>query len=153
MFRKLMIGAVSALTLSAVALAQQGGSPQEARAMLDKAIAAVKADQAVAIAMFLKGEGGFLDRDLYPFCFRIADGKVLASPKAVPAGTDIRSLKDASGKAYGPAIYAAAQKPEGEITEVPSYQFPKPGTLTPTFEKVSFVTKVGDLGCGVGYYK
>jgi hypothetical protein len=35
--------------------------------MLDKAVAAVKADRAGAIAMFLKGEGGFLDRDLYPF--------------------------------------------------------------------------------------
>jgi Single Cache domain 2 len=153
MFRTFMIGAVSALTVSAAALAQQGGTEQEARAMLSKAIAAVKADQAVAIAMFLKGEGGFRDRDLYPFCFRIADGKLLASPKAVPAGTDIRSLKDAKGSAYGPAIYAAAQKPEGEITEVPSYMFPKPDTTTPTFEKVSFVTKVGDLGCGVGYYK
>jgi len=41
--------------------------------------------------MFLKGEGGFLDRDLYPFCFRIADGKTLASPKAVPAGTDVEN--------------------------------------------------------------
>jgi hypothetical protein len=50
-------------------------------------------------------------------------------------------------------VCAAAQKPEGEITEVPSYMFPKPGTLSPAFEKVSFVTKVGDLGCGVGYYK
>ena len=89
MFRTLMI-AVSALTLSAAAFAQQQGE-QEARAMLTKAVAAVKADQAVAIAMFLKGEGGFLDRDLYPFCFRMADGKLLASPKAVPAGTDIRT--------------------------------------------------------------
>jgi hypothetical protein len=121
--------------------------------MLDKAIAALKADQAVALAMFNKGEGGFLDRDLHPFCFRIADGKSLAGPKAVQAGTDVRTLKDGKGNAYGPAIYAAVQKPEGEITEVPSYMFPKPGTLSPTFEKVSFVTKVGDLGCGVGYYK
>ena len=153
MFRTLIIGAVSALTLSAAAFAQQGGTEPEARAMLDKAVAAVKADQAVALAMFLKGEGGFLDRELYPFCFRIADGKTLASPKAVPAGTDVRTLKDASGSAYGVAIYAAAQKPEGQITEVPSYMFPKPDTTTPTFEKVSFVTKVGDLGCGVGYYK
>ena len=152
MFRTLIIGAVSALTLSAAAFAQQGGTAQEARAMLGKAVAAVKADQAVAIAMFNKGEGGFLDRELYPFCFRIADGKTLASPKAVPAGTDIRSLKDANGNAYGVAIYAAAQKPEGEITEVPTYMFPKPGTTTPTFPKVSFVTKVGDLACGVGYY-
>jgi len=42
---------------------------------------------------------------------------------------------NASGSAYGVAIYAAAQKPEGEITEVPSYMFPKPGTTTPTFPK------------------
>lgn len=153
MFRTLMIGAVSALTLSAAAFAQQGGTPQEARAMLDKVVAAVKADRDVALAMFLKGEGGFLDRDLYPFCFRIADAKGLAGPKAVPAGVDVRTLKDANGNAYGLAIYAAAQKPEGEITEVATYLFPKPGTTTPTFPKVSFVTKVGDLGCGVGYYK
>ena|SRR6516165_5044578 len=137
MFRTLVIGAVSAVALSTAAFAQQGSSPQEARAMLDKAVAAVKADQAVAIAMFIKGEGGFLDRDLYPFCFRIADGKTLASPKAVQAGTDVRTLKDSNGKAYGPAIYAAAQKPEGDVTEIPSYMFPKPGTLSPSFEKVS----------------
>ena len=155
MMRTLMIGAVSAtaLSLSASAFAQQGGTAQKARAMLDKAVAAVKADQAVALAMFLKGEGGFRDRELYPFCFRIADGKLLASPKAVPAGTDARTLKDSTGNSYGEAIYAAAQKPEGQITEVKSYLFPKPDTTAPTFEKVSFVTKVGDLGCGVGYYK
>src|SRR5499427_10755761 len=106
MLRTLMIGAVSAaaLTLSAAAFAQQGGTPQEARAMLDKVIAAVKADRDVALAMFLKGEGGFLDRDLYPFCFRIADAKGLVGPKAVPAGTDVRTLKDANGNAYGQAV-------------------------------------------------
>jgi single cache domain-containing protein len=155
MLRTLIISAVSgaALTLPTVAFAQQGGTAEDARAMLDKAVAAVKADQPVALAMFLKGEGGFLDRDLYPFCFRISDGKTLASPKAVPAGTDVRTLKDANGNAYGLAIYAAGQKPEGQITELQSYMFPKPGTTAPTFPKVSFVTKVGELGCGVGYYK
>ena len=40
----------------------------EARAMLGLAVAAVKADKAKALAMFTKGEGGFKDRDLYPFC-------------------------------------------------------------------------------------
>jgi hypothetical protein len=142
---------MSMITLSGAAFAQQGGTAQEARAMLDKAVAAVKADQVVAIAMFIKGEGGFRDRDLYPFCFRISDGKTLASPKAVPAGT-VRTLKDSKGSAYGEAIYAAGHKPEGEITEVSAYMFPKPDTTTPTFPKVSFVTKVGELGCGVGYY-
>ena len=146
--------AAAALTLSPAVFAQQGqtGTAQEARAMLEKAVAAVKADQAVALAMFIKGEGGFKDRDLYPFCFRIADGKTLASPVVVPAGTDVRTLKDSTGKAYGEEIYAAAQKPEGQITEV-SYLFPKPGTTAPAVPKESFVTKAGDLGCGVGYYK
>ena len=156
MVRTLIIGiaAAAALTISAGAVAQQGqvGTPKEARAMLDKAAAAVKADEAVALAMFNKGEGGFRDRDLYPFCFRIADGKLVASPKAVPAGTDVRTLKDRTGKLYGREVYAVAEKPEGQITEV-SYMFPKPGTTAPAVPKVSFVTRVGDLGCGVGYYK
>ena len=121
--------------------------------MLDKAVAAVKADQAVALAMFNKGEGGFKDRDLYPFCFRVADGKTVASPLAVPAGTDVRTLKDPAGKAFGLELYAAGQKPEGQVTEVGDYMFPKPGTTAPAVPKVSFVTKVGELGCGVGYYK
>ena len=145
-----MIGAVSALTLSATAFAQQG--PQEARAMLDKAIAAVKADPVVAIAMFIKAEGGFRDGDIYPFCFRIADGKTLAGPKAVLTGTNVKTLKDAKGNAYGEAIYAAGQKPEGQITEV-NYMWPRTGSDKTPVAKVSFVTKVGDLGCGVGYYK
>jgi hypothetical protein len=155
MVRTFMIGAAAAtvVTLSQTAFAQQLGTAQEARAMLAKAVAAVKADQAVALAMFIKGEGGFKDRDLYPFCFRVADGKALASPLAVPAGTDVRSLKDPGGKTYGLELYAAAQKPEGQITEISDYMFPKPGTTAPAVAKVSFVTRVGDLGCGVGYYK
>jgi hypothetical protein len=31
--------------------------------------------------------------------------------------------------------------------------FPKPGADKTPAPKVSFVTKVNDLGCGVGYYK
>jgi hypothetical protein len=145
---------VTVLAISGTAFAQQGqlGTAQEAKAMLDRAVATVKADQAVALAMFNKGEGGFRDRDLYPFCFRIADGKGVATPLAVPAGTDLRTLKDPTGKAYGQEAYAAAQKPEGQITEV-SYIFPKPGTTAPAVAKESFVTKVADLLCGVGYYK
>jgi hypothetical protein len=122
--------------------------------MLDKAVAAVRGDRDVALAMFNKGEGGFRDRDLYPFCFRVSDGKGVATPVAVPAGTDLRTLKDPSGKAFGQETYdAATQKPEGQVTETGAYMFPKPGTTAPLVQKVSFVTKVAGLVCGVGYYK
>jgi hypothetical protein len=154
--RTLMISAASIvlLTISGSAFAQPGplGSADEAKAMLLKAVAAVKADRDVALIMFQKGEGGFRDRDLYVFCVRMSDEKTLSGPVAVPAGTDVRTLKDPTGKTFGMEQYAAYQKPEGQITEI-SYMFPKPGTTTPAVAKVAFVTKVGDLGCGVGYYK
>jgi hypothetical protein len=155
-----MIAAASAavLTLSPTAFAQQTGqfgNADQAKAMLAKAVAAVKADKTKALDMFAKGEGGFLDRDLYPFCFNVSDGKVLpfANPNAKQLfGLDVRTEKDTTGKAFGLELYAAAQKPEGQITEV-SYMFAKPGADTKPVPKVSFVTRAGDLGCGVGYYK
>ena len=43
------------------------GTPEEAKAMLERAVAAVKEDKAKALDMFNKGEGGFKDRDLYSY--------------------------------------------------------------------------------------
>jgi len=153
MLSKLLIGVLgaSAFMYSTTAFAQ--GTPAEAKAMLEKAVAAVKADKAKALDMFNKSEGGFLDRDLYPFCFNISDGKAVAGGSVASRnviGQDVRTLKDATGKVFGVDLYAAAK--EGRITEV-SYMFPKPGTDMTPVQKVSFVTRVGDLGCGVGYYK
>jgi signal transduction histidine kinase len=155
MMRKFIIAAASVLALASTALAQQGGTAAEARAMLLKAVAAVKADKAKALDEFNKGEGGFLQGDLYVFCANASDGKVvaLANPNAKNLiGQDQRSLKDSTGKPFGEELYAAAQKPEGQITEV-SYMFPRPGPDKTPVPKVSLITRVDDLGCGVGYYK
>jgi Single Cache domain 2 len=158
MVRTFTIAAVSiaTLALSATAFAQQSGTAAEAKAMLMKAVAAVKADKAKALDMFNKGEGGFLDRDLYVFCSNISDGKTVAlgNPNAKQLlGVDGRTLKDATGKAFGQELYDAYQKPEGQITEV-SYMFPRPGADKTPVAKVSLVTRASaDLGCGVGYYK
>jgi len=144
-----------ALMFSAAAFAQQGGTAQEARAMLDKAVVAVKADKTKALDQFNNGQGGFLDRDLYVFCAGVTDGKLVAigNPHAKQLlGTDARTLKDANGKAYGEEIFNAGQKPEGQVTEVSGYLFSRPSDPKPG-PKNSFVTKVGDIYCGVGYYK
>jgi hypothetical protein len=158
--RAFMIAAASAaaLILSPTAFAQQSGqfgTADEAKAMLMKAVAAVKADKSKALDMFNKGEGGFLDRDLYPFCYNIGDGKVVAVPNPNSKqllGQDVRTFKDVTGKMFGREQWVATEKPEGQITEV-SYMFPRPGSDNTPVPKVSFVTKVGDLVCGVGYYK
>jgi Single Cache domain 2 len=147
---------VAVLALSTAAFAQQQyGSRDEAKAMLLKAVAAVKADKAKALEMINKGEGGFLDRDLYPFCSNVGDGTnlAIANPNAKQIlGTDARLLKDPTGKEFGKELYAAGQKPEGQITEV-MYMFSRPGDPSPV-PKVSFVTRATpDIYCGVGYYK
>ena len=50
-----------------------------------KAAAAVKADKAKAIDMFNKGEGGFLDRDLYVFCGNVSDAITVAVGNPTPS--------------------------------------------------------------------
>ena len=160
MIRPFVIAATLAavLVLSPTVFGQQPsqyGNADEAKAMLVKAVAAVKADKAKALDMFNKGEGGFLDRDLYVFCFNITDGKEVAvgNPNAKHLlDQDGRTYKDATGKAFGLEQLAAAQNPEGQFTEV-HYMFPKPGADTTPVQKVSFTTRVDDLVCGVGYYK
>jgi signal transduction histidine kinase len=105
--------------------------------------------------MFNNGEGGFLDRDLYVFCANTGDGKIVAqgNPNRKDIlGQDQRTLKDSTGKNFGAELYAAGQKPEGQITKV-RYMFPKPGADPKPVSKVSLVTRVGDLVCGVGYYQ
>src|SRR5262249_35623737 len=81
------------------------------------------------------------------FCFDMAGGKFTAHPSLM--GQDIRTLKDKSGAAFGEQIFNSAK--EGTISTV-DYVFPRPGGTDPV-PKQSFVTRVANQGCAVGYYK
>ena len=148
MLRFLLAGVLSIMVMAgaATAIAAEYGTSAEAKAMLEKAAAAVKADKSKALAMFAKGEGGFKDRDLYPFCGG-PDGNFTAHPTLT--GKSMKELKDKAGKPLGEEMYKVAA--EGKISEV-TYMWPRPGSNDPV-QKVTFVTKVGDQVCAVGYYK
>ncbi len=60
----------------------------------------------------------------------------------------MRNLKDAAGKEFGKELFAAVV--DGQVSEV-AYLFPRPGSVAPA-KKISFVTGVKGLGCGVGYF-
>jgi hypothetical protein len=160
MVRKFIVSAAAGavLALSSAAFAQESGrlaGGYEARAMLLNVADEVKINREHAFDMFNNGGGRFLNGDIYVFCFGAGDGKFVATGNVNSKnllGQDIRTLKDPDGKPFGQDLFAAAQKPEGEITEV-SYVFAKPTDPTPT-PKTSFVTRVDDdYACGVGYYK
>jgi hypothetical protein len=149
MIRTILVGAALVAALATSAYAQAPfGNEAEAKAMLEKAVVAVKADKAAALASFQKGEGGFKDRDLYPFCANAGDGAMTAHPALM--GKKIQDIVDKTGKKLGEEMQKVAV--EGKLTEV-SYMWPRPGADTTPVQKVSFVTKVADQICGVGYYK
>jgi signal transduction histidine kinase len=144
----------SAMLFSAgLASAQSSGTATEAKAMLDRAVAALKANQAAALAEFNdKNNKQFHDRDLYVFCFNMSDGKFTAHVNPALIGTDVRALKDVGGDPLGQRGYDLVKgKPEGDVG-TNDYNFPKPGT-TEFVPKEAFMTRVGGQGCGVGYYK
>jgi signal transduction histidine kinase len=148
MLRPLAIAMMTSALLTTTAWAQaQFGTAADARAMLEKAVVAVKADKAKALDQMQKGEGGFKDRDLYTFCANVRDGILTAHPSL--KGTKLQTINDKDGKALGEEMMKIAT--EGKMGEV-AYMWPRPGDTTPV-QKVTFVTKVGDQVCGVGYYK
>jgi signal transduction histidine kinase len=127
--------------------AAEFGTEAEARALLDRAVAAVKNDRAKALAMFNKGEDGFKDRDLYVFCANASDGVLTAHPYL--KGEHLQEINGKKGFPLGQEIMRTATEDNiGEVT----YWWPRPGSDKPT-EKRTFFTKAGDQNCGVGYYK
>jgi signal transduction histidine kinase len=138
------------LTIGGFVKADERGNATEAKAMLEKAVEAMKADQAAALAEFVADakakDGTFFDKDLYVFCGG-PDGNFTAHPSLV--GKSMKSLMDKATppKAVGEEFYKVAAAGGGEV----SYTWPLPGGLEPQ-KKVSIVASVGNQVCAVGYY-
>jgi signal transduction histidine kinase len=147
-----IVRAVAFLALAVLAaapsLAAERGTPQEAQALLEKAIALYKqAGAQAAMARISDPKGGFVDRDLYVFVFG-PDRKVVAhgaDPKQI--GNDVTTLKDVDGKAFGLAMLAA---PEAGAWVDYKWQNPVSKVVEP---KSSFVKRVAGYVFGVGAYK
>ena len=103
--------------------AAQFGTAEEAKAMLERAVAAVKEDKAKAPDMFNRGEGGFKDRGLYVWCANALDGIVTAHPTL--KGKDLNGIEGKHGAPFGKEIMQTAA--EGTIKEVTDW-WPRPGS-------------------------
>ena len=149
MFPKLAFVMIIASLISGSAFAQgsQSGTPDEAQAMLEKAVEAVKAGKTKALDMFNKGDGGFKDRDLYVFCADASTGVETAHP--THNGSKLQDIKDSTGFAFGEQMMTMAT--EGQIGEI-TYTWPRPGSKEPV-QKLTYYTKVSDQICAVGSYK
>ena len=146
---------ITALVLlwSAAAVgAQQFGTADEARAMLDRAIGALKSNEALALSQFNDpGNKQFRNHDLYVFCYGMSDGKITAYESPALLNVDVRtlSLRD---DPIGKRTYEAVQNsPEGNVVTI-DYKLPKPGTTEPA-PKQTVEARIGKQSCGVTYFK
>src|SRR6188474_2396924 len=87
---------------SVLAADPQFGTEAEAKAMLGKAVAAVKENKEKALEMFNKGEAGFKDRDLYVWCANASDGVITAHPSL--KGEHLQEIKGKKGYPFGKEI-------------------------------------------------
>jgi signal transduction histidine kinase len=145
---KALAFAVAGLLAAVGAAAGDKGTPEEAKTMLDKAVKAAQVDEAAALAAFNDPKGGYVDRDLYVFCFDKV-GKITAhGADSSMIGTDLKPLKDPDGKPIGTEMLALAAKGGGSI----EYKWKSP-TTKQVGTKVSFLKVAGNQTCGVGAYK
>lgn len=136
------------LATGSVTAGHHEGTAMEAKAMLERATAALKDDQSAALAAFTAGSDGFKDRDLYVFCSG-SDGKMTAhGANAALIGKNFCGFVDKAGKKFGEEMCSNAS---GKINTV-EYMWPRPGESDPS-RKASYYTKVGSQICGVGFYK
>jgi signal transduction histidine kinase len=138
--------AVPLLLATTALYAQEYGTSDEAKAMLESTVTQMKADKEGTIKQI--NDGAIKDKDLYPYCGG-PDGMVTAHPDPKVRTMSLKNLEDKEGKAFLQDVYDNVE--EGEITEV-EYVWNRPGEDKPV-QKVAYLTKVDDQVCGVGYYK
>lgn len=122
------------------------GTALEAQAMVARAIAAYEMEGDAAFVAMTPPRQDFVDRDLYMFVVGPDNIVVAQGADASRVGTDVTTLVDADGFAYGQAIVDTAT-PEGAWL---SYKREDP--LTDTVEEKMSWLRLHDgyvFGCGI----
>jgi signal transduction histidine kinase len=145
-----VVAIVFAFSLGLAAHVYAVGTAQEAKAMVGKAAAFMKANgKTTAFAEFTNQKGQFVKEDLYIF---VLDGKGVTlahggNPKMV--GKDMSGLKDADGKMFiKELIDEANAKGSGWV----NYKWTNPASKK-IDEKSTYFQKVDDVIFACGIYK
>lgn len=140
------------LAVTSMAYAQERGTPNEAKALLDQALAHVKAvGPEAAFTDFTEKGGKWQNKDLYVFVIKLDGITVAHGANKGLLGKSLLELKDPDGKFFiKEMIELAKGKGAGSV----DYSFTDPQTkkMSP---KTSYVARVPgyDGVIGVGVYK
>ena len=148
--RVLLLFSFAFLTTSMCFADSKKGTEFEAKLLLERAVNLMRIDEVVALTMMTIPNGGFHQKDLYPFCIDDS-GVLVAHPYNL--GRSIKSMVTDDGVKVGEIMLENAK--EGEINKI-SYVLPifREGKITDEKAKKStFFTRVGKHVCASGFYQ
>jgi len=141
---------VVGLLVGMTSVAMARGTAKEAKAMLDKAVAYLKANgKDKAFPAFDDMKGQFVKEDLYIYVLDPTGTVVSHGANHALIGKNLMDLKDTDGKKFIKAILDEANaKGKGTM----DYKWTNPQSKK-VEQKSIFFEKVGDLVVACGYYK
>ena len=132
------------------------GTKEEAKELLVRATNLLKVDEILGLTMMTVESGGFIVKDLYPFCF---DNKLTIVSHPYNLGASMKDLKDINGNNVSEIIMQNSE--DGEISEI-TYTFGRyvagdnklpDEYLESSMKKTALYTRAGKYYCMSGYYK
>ena len=145
-----LIVALAAATLASTAIAADVATPDEAKAMSQKAQAAVNSMGAEkAYAAFADAAGGFQAKDLYVFCMDMNGVMTSHAKKPELVGKNLMEFNKYGDFLFKNMVAVAKGKGEGWV----DYSWPYPGTEEIKPKTSYIMTNKAGVFCGVGAYK
>ncbi len=140
-------GAAAFFSLSAIA--GEMGTPEEAKALSEKAAALVNQKDQEAFSVFATKESGYLAKDLYVFCMDLKGKMLLHAKNPDLVGKNLKDFNKYGDLLFQDMINVASGPGRGWV----DYRWPYPGT-DEIRQKTTYIVR-NDKGffCGVGAYK
>jgi signal transduction histidine kinase len=134
--------------LAGILSAADRGTEAQAKALVAKAIAAYEANGKAAFSKMTAPSTEFTEGDLYIFVIGPDHKTVAHGADATQIGKDVLTLRDASGKHFGKALFDKATPKGAWVNYV--YKDPVTGKVEP---KKSWVVRHDSYVFGCGVYK
>jgi len=126
------------------------GTSEQAQAMLERAVEAMKADAKQALTAFNDPKGAFIEDDLYVFVIDMDSGVFRAhGAYSRLVGTQARTLRDAQGAEFVPGMLDKLKRADRADVH---YAW-KNSVTGKVLKKHTYLGKVGANLIGVGYYQ
>ncbi len=145
-----IFAAIAGAALMSTAVAADMATPTEAKALSQKAQAAVNdMGREKAFAIFGAVDGGFQEKDLYVFCMDLEGTMLSHAKKPKLVGKNLHDFNKYGDELFKDMIAVAKDSGEGWV----DYKWPYPGSEE-VKEKASYImTNNEKFFCGVGAYK